>query len=174
MTCQQCSRPMNLIQDTNVGALWVCPRGHAVSASSVPPEPSGRPEREYTINLPLPPQNCKDNGNLHWRIKGKAKAAYKADCTILCKAARIPPLSKAIIELDFYCAGRGKGDGLYRPTDESNAVASFKAGQDAIVLAGILPDDSRKYLTQGPVRIHSTKAQHKGRCGVVVTLRESE
>lgn len=34
----------------------------------------------------------------------------------------------------------------YAPEDWDNGVAAFKAGQDGLVLAGILPDDSRKFL----------------------------
>ncbi|HEX2556688.1 MAG TPA: hypothetical protein VHK86_00060 [Nitrososphaera sp.] len=61
-------------------------------------------------------------------------------------------------------------DGLYRPQDEANAIGAFKAGQDSLVDANIVPRDSRKYVRQGPVTIYGTQKEHRGKCGVVLTI----
>ena len=76
------------------------------------------------------------------------------------------------IFLAFYNGPTKPGDRRYRPRDEANAIDAFKAGQDALVDAGVLVDDTRKYLRQGPVTIYSGAKEHKGRACVVVQLQE--
>ena len=65
---------------------------------------------------------------------------------------------------------RKNRDTRYYPKDEGNARAAFKAGQDSMVEAGLLPDDHHRYLHDGRTTIYSTKAEHQGKCGLRVTL----
>lgn len=131
---------------------------------------------EYTVELPLPPKGCSKNVRRHWRVRHKANANYRADCALLYRVAKIPALPAVRLSLAFYNGGRvvGVDDGLYRPLDDANAIASFAAGQDALVDAGVIPNDSRKYVRQGPVEIYGTAKQHRGRACVVLTITAGE
>jgi len=130
----------------------------------------------YTVELPLPPKECSRNTTCHWGSRGRAVKQYRSDCALAYMAAKIPAMPAICLSLAFYNGGRrvGVDDGLYRPKDEANAIDSFKAAQDALADAGVVPGDSRKYVKQGPVTIYGTAKEHKGRCGVVLTIEPLE
>jgi hypothetical protein len=74
------------------------------------------------------------------------------------------------ISAEFYCGpnlGRAK---LYRPLDTANAIGSLKACVDGLVDAGLTPSDSHQWISWGDVRLLRRKAEHGGRCCVVVTI----
>lgn len=113
----------------------------------------------FVIDLPLPPTALSPNttiGSTYQRLK-KARAIreYQALVSPLLISRRdelgwVAP-RKARISLCYCVAGRGKKDGRYRPMDYDNAVGAFKAGQDSLVLSGVLVADDFDHLEGGTV-----------------------
>lgn len=143
----------------------------------------------WTIEFPLPPRSAGPNYSGHWSTKrGKTgpNTIYKCLCWTLLKDAINKGLmperfnTKIRIGLDFYlCRGRTAQDKFwlqdrYFPKDSDNARASFKQGQDAFALAGLVSSDHHRHVEAGETRLHSTAAEHKGRSCVVVTIDTKE
>ena len=132
---------------------------------------TGTEGRVYTVEVPLPPRELSPNTYRHWRAVSKAKKEYRLDCYVAFKAAAIPTMGRIRVSLDFY-NGRIPGCDRYRPWDVGNAISSCKGLLDSLVDAGIVKDDSRRYMELGPVRIFGTKQEHGGRSCVDVTIEE--
>jgi len=92
------------------------------------------------VVLPWPPKALSPNARVHWAVKSKAAAAYKAACWALCKQAGMvaPPHKKIALWLDFVPPNR-------RRRDDDNLVASFKSGRDG--LADALGIDDKRFRT---------------------------
>ena len=117
------------------------------------------------FEVPLPPRQLSSNGSHgHWRGRAMATAEYRQLVGWLAKAKALAmPVDErwpvAIcgvnrVSLVFGVKGSRKA-GRYAPRDEANAVAAFKAGFDGLVDAGLLVDDSRRYMELGEVVISS-------------------
>ena len=113
------------------------------------------------IELPLPPMALSSNGSHgHWSTKSGTAKAYRFACHI---AARATPRMRGLeleqerrrVSYTFGIKGARAG-GYYCPRDVSNALAAFKAGQDGLVDAGILVDDSKRWMELGTVTIDAT------------------
>lgn len=82
-----------------------------------------------SVALPWPSSKLLPNARSPgaWRIKQSAAKAYKADCTIVCRAAGLRPLDmdRAHLTLRFCPPDR-------RRRDLDNMLAAFKQGLDAI------------------------------------------
>jgi hypothetical protein len=70
--------------------------------------------------------------------------------------------------------GPSKVSRHYRPTDEDNAAASLKSAIDAIKTARWVPEDTSRWVKAGATSLHRTKAEHKGRCEILVTIEVIE
>lgn len=140
-----------------------------------------------TVACPLPPIDLSANKHPLWAQKASAIKTYRYHCGNLFKeawrAAGCPKFSIPItIEMDFYlchkealaCDDKTKwviaSKRYYFPKDVQNAIISTKALVDGIVDAGIVSNDSARYVQFGCTRLLTTKPQHKGRACVVVTL----
>ena len=100
---------------------------------------------------------------------------YRTDCGILyaqaAKKGKWPvPFKFATLHLDFYQARIAGNRSKCISRDLSNAIASFKAGQDALADAGVIVSDSHKYLDVGKTRLFNTVKEHGGRRCVLVSL----
>ena len=114
--------------------------------------------RAIVIELPLPPRALSSNGSHgHWSKKSSAANGYRMVCRAVALAAcnREPHNERRRVSYTFGIKGARKL-GLYQPRDISNALAAFKAGQDGLVDAGILVDDSAKWMELGTVTIDAT------------------
>lgn len=99
-----------------------------------------------TVTLPFPPAALSPNSRKGWRAKAAAVQQYRYDCRIeALKQWREEWLASGIPQmhslkrpvygtLTFILKGK-------RRHDWDNLLASFKAGIDGIVDAGLLPDD---------------------------------
>jgi Holliday junction resolvase RusA-like endonuclease len=134
------------------------------------------------VMLPLPPVQLsprKRGGN--WAVKRKAAAEYKDDCLacLLASKARGNTFSRVVLHYTLHTArlrnskGRPVPDGLYRPKDIDNAIASLKYLQDAIVAAKIVLDDDSGRLSLGRVKILG-EIESKGVRGVTVQIEAVE
>ena len=121
-----------------------------------------------TIDLPLPPRALSSNGSHgHWAWKGREARRYREECHLLarvsggisaqCVGFEYPMQypKRRRVSYTFGIKGARAG-GYYCPRDVSNALAAFKAGQDGLVDAGILVDDSAKWMELGTVTIDAT------------------
>lgn len=108
-----------------------------------------------TIDLPLPPRALSSNGSHgHWSKKNREAQAYRNTVWALVWAARFPDLPPGRRRVSYTFGIKGaRAGGYYCPRDVSNALAAFKAGQDGLVDAGILVDDSVKWMELGSVTI---------------------
>lgn len=111
------------------------------------------------FEVPLPPKQLSSNrSHDHWRGRAAATAEYRQLVGWLAKekavAERWPVAICGVnrVSLVFGVKGSRKA-GRYAPRDEANAVAAFKAGFDGLVDAGLLVDDSRRYMELGEVVI---------------------
>ncbi len=88
------------------------------------------------ITLPFPPAELSPNSRCGWRAKAAAVQAYRYECKVLCRqetnGMTMPQYTTATIT--FVLKDK-------RRHDWDNLLASFKAGIDGIVDAGLLPDD---------------------------------
>jgi hypothetical protein len=125
-----------------------------------------------TIDLPLPPRALSSNGSHgHWAKHNEAVQAYRSEA---CDKAgtQLPKWwnpNRCRVSYTFCTKGGQKAEPLrwfpkggrlrmeeshrYQPRDISNALAAFKAGQDGLVDAGILVDDSARWMELGSVTI---------------------
>lgn len=91
----------------------------------------------------------------HWRYRHRATSEYR----MIAKGCfnRDKPrgwIAKAVvIEMDYYCCRESDG---YRPRDTQNALAATKAAIDGMVDAGVVANDSAKFVSWGGIRLHST------------------
>lgn len=113
-------------------------------------------------DIPLPPAEASPNARAGWRAKAKAVAQWRGQCKVLIQNVRVraprPLTCPVVVSLEFWCGrcmvgGSQVDDGRYRPKDVDNAVAACKALIDAIVDAGVIPDDSHHHLKLGSVVI---------------------
>ncbi len=63
-----------------------------------------------------------------------------------------PPFTKARLDLVFVFPQA-------RKRDEDNLRARFKPGQDALVQARLIPDDTQEHLVMGKIRIRVDRDQ---------------
>ena len=114
--------------------------------------------RAIVIELPLPPRALSSNGSHgHWSKKSREARDYRQECyvTALVNCGRLRPTKRMRVSYTFGIKG-ARAAGLYCPRDVSNALAAFKAGQDGLVDAGILVDDSARWMELGTVTIDAT------------------
>lgn len=129
-------------------------------------------EMKITLTLPLPPKELSPNARLHHFPKAAAVKLYRSDSMWSALAQlrregftgwnRFDPRPARMTET-YRIAGK-------RKHDVRNLFAAFKAGEDGLVDAGILPGDDDSVLEHGPPRIErvATKAEE---C-VVVEIEE--
>jgi crossover junction endodeoxyribonuclease RusA len=93
------------------------------------------------IQLPYPPPALRPNASSpgSWRKKSEAAKRYKADCLILCRAARLHAPDATELRIEFRPPDR-------RRRDLDNMLASAKWAIDAIAET-IGVDDSNFALT---------------------------
>ena len=112
-----------------------------------------------TIDLPLPPRALSSNGSHgHWVKKFREARSYRLLCGVLAREAvgnAILPETRRRVSYTFGVK-EARMRGVYCPRDVSNALAAFKAGQDGLVDAGILVDDSAKWMELGTVTVDAT------------------
>ena len=131
--------------------------------------------RQFKVELPLPPIECSPNHRSHWGARARAVREYREACGYLTvkQLGRRRAKGQVTIDLDFYLARPKLPDRLCRPRDEDNAVACVKAAVDSLRDSGLLTNDSKKFVRVGNVHLHSTKKEHQGRIGLVLTVTEN-
>ena len=80
------------------------------------------------------------NDREHWATKARRVRELRDAVTTLARAAGIPHMTRAGIELNYSPRDRRRRDAL-------NLTATLKVCEDAIVAAGVIDDDCEPYLT---------------------------
>ena len=96
------------------------------------------------ISLPYPPTTLSPNARKHWAVKSRATRGYRYDCAMSAKSQGLGKLEGDMLYLRVIFCPPNK-----RRRDYDNAIAAFKAGQDALAdVTGI--DDSNFRVTYAP------------------------
>ncbi len=96
--------------------------------------------RDWLLTAPPGMRLLTSNDRGHWAAGAKATADLRDAFGWLARSRRIPELRAAHVL--YYIRARGR-------FDPANWMPTAKAAIDGIVDAGVLPDDSRRYLV-GP------------------------
>lgn len=106
----------------------------------------------FRVDLPLPDRILSPNAHVHWREKVDAIKGARAHACYWFRREK-PKLWTHCPVVISVIYSYGGGDGGYRPRDVQNAIASLKPAIDGMVDAGVVPDDSHKWVQWGPVRL---------------------
>lgn len=105
--------------------------------------------RQWVLDLPwtAPPLSLNDRG--HWRVKAKKTAHARALVTLTTRGNLVPRLAACDVVLTYNPRDK-------RRRDADNLVALLKVACDAIVDAGVVPDDTPDLMVKhmpviGPV-----------------------
>jgi hypothetical protein len=118
-------------------------------------------------------------------VKAKARRSYREAAQEAAKGIHLldewQPIRPVKILAEFYCGPGTIGKllgivqkGLYRPNDADNAIGSLKSFIDGLVDAGMVPDDSHKWISWENPRLYRTEKEHQGRCEVVLTITQED
>lgn len=134
------SKPRTAGGDAGLSAVRTSP---APVGTAVP----GQPERARTWRIELPPgmelitSNHRSN---HWGPRQRMTAAIKGAAIILTREAKIPHLQRVAIVAEFR-----PPPGRRRIVREAHNLApSVKAAIDGVMAAGVIRDDSDKYVAE--------------------------
>lgn len=116
--------------------------------------------REWHLSLPYTSPPLSLNSRLHWAKKARITKALIADVRMLLIYRKVPALDEATIWLEWTPA-------TVRRRDTDNLEPTRKAGIDAIVAAGLLPDDTPEYVRRTENRILPV-----GKPGLVLVIRD--
>lgn len=103
----------------------------------------------------LPPNS---NNKMHWAKRAKWVKEFKDQSYWLCKIQKLPKMKKAKIIVENYTIA---------PQDRDNLYSAAKPIIDGIVTAGVIPDDSEKYLDQ---QIRNIKVNHKSEQKLLIKI----
>jgi Holliday junction resolvase RusA-like endonuclease len=131
-------------------------------------QPARSQDGTLRFHCPLPPAELHQNARLHHYARNTATQAYRRDVCIYALEAMLltktRPFDRARLSLKFIVADR-------RRRDVANYFGAFKAGIDALVDAGIIPDDDYRHLSIGSVTMEANLGAPPV---VLVTLEEIE
>jgi crossover junction endodeoxyribonuclease RusA len=94
--------------------------------------------RTWSVELPFS-RPLSMNDRMHHMVKAKVVAEWRSQTAAALRAEQIPAMSKVKATL-FYIPK------VNRRRDPDNLVASFKPAIDALVDAGIVPDDTQEFV----------------------------
>lgn len=96
--------------------------------------------REWTLTYNARPWTCNAERNMHHYKRAALIKEWRQAAFLLCKEAKVPPLEAIEVDVIPYLVSKG------RPQDIGAAYPSYKALQDGVVDAGVIPDDSPRYV----------------------------
>jgi len=110
-------------------------------------------DRQWILELDWqkPPLSLNDRPG--WRREAKLKKYIRHTGSWLARAAGIPPLESIHVQLHWTPATN-------RTRDPDNPIATQKPLIDGLKDAGVVPDDSPRYVTWSPPQIHPADATH--------------
>lgn len=103
------------------------------------------------------------NHRKHWSARNDAAQHIRQVAWASIRAARVPRLAKVHMRLDVTPPDR-------RRRDSDNLVATLKPVKDALVDAGVVPDDTPEFVTWDPPVLLPADGRREWR--YLLTLRE--
>ena len=106
------------------------------------------------LRLPLPPKELSPNARLHYQAKAKAAKRYRWEVfAASLKHCGATPIARILLGGPPYRLTETYRFADRRKRDVRNLFAAFKAGEDGLVDAGIIPGDDDSVLIHGSPRI---------------------
>jgi len=123
---------------------------------------------KITLLLPLPPKELSPNASKPWSSNARwfhidARKEYREMVALCCFGQRVATGKRYRLTETYRFADK-------RKRDVRNLFAAFKAGEDGLVDAGILPGDDDSVLEHGSPSIERVKT--KAEEGVLVEIEE--
>ena len=109
---------------------------------------------EWTLQLPFT-KPLSLNDRQHHMVKAKAVREWRESTALLARAAGIPACDRIRATLLYV-------PNANRRRDPDNLVAGFKPAVDALVDAGIVPDDTQEYVERVWPQILNADPKHEG------------
>ena len=113
---------------------------------------------KLTLTFPLPPDDLSPNARVHYLAKARAAATYRKSAKLLSRSKLnasgtsetwfrfLEEEPQLRLTETYRIAGK-------RKRDVRNLFAAFKAGEDGLVDAGIIPGDDDSVLEHGAPKI---------------------
>ena len=95
----------------------------------------------WMIRLPYRTPPLSLNARQHWATKARATKRVRSDVCLILRSHRVPPAGRVEVQLGYTPRDR-------RRRDTDNLVATLKAVADAVVDAGIVPDDTPEFMAK--------------------------
>lgn len=128
--------------------------------------------------IPLPPDALSPNARVHWSARARATKNHRFAAFVSLAAAKREAkwrtMRPIVLDIEYRCHAKATG---YKPKDATNALAALKAAIDGIVDAGIIGNDSARWLTLGKLDLRTRASDKKVRelgPGVTFTISEAE
>lgn len=119
--------------------------------------------RTWTVELPAGlGRNLSANARHHHMVQHKLNKKFKAAAAWCARAAHVPHLEQARIVAEYRPPDR-------RRRDPDNLAPQVKAAIDGIVQAGVLTDDSSRYVTSVEMRIDEDRRVRGGQLVLHIT-----
>ncbi len=100
----------------------------------------------------LPPAECSPNSRCHWAVRKRAGDNFADEVYYEAKRTARVRFERAIIALELIVKS-------VRRRDLDNWWARFKPGMDALVRAGIIPDDDIEHVQHGEITVTVDRAR---------------
>ena len=117
----------------------------------------------FTATLPLPHRDLSPQAarRLHWSAKREIIAAGRKEAWYWFRRQKPPGWAPCPvrIEVEYRCPPKCRG---YAPRDIQNAIAAMKPMIDGMVDAGVVADDSDKWLRWGEFRFNRSSDVEPG------------
>jgi crossover junction endodeoxyribonuclease RusA len=119
---------------------------------------------EYRIDLPWsrPPLSLNDKG-MHWAVKARKVREVREAAARLIRGARIGRHDRVQVRLHYQPATN-------RRADPANLLGTQKPCLDGLVDAGVIVDDSPKFVDELMPKIHPAVKGEPGKTWLVVTV----
>lgn len=109
--------------------------------------PPFRKSKTQVTKPPSPREPLNANFKLHWREKGRRTRTVREVVATRAKVAKIPPLEHITVTLHYQ-------PGNAQRRDPGNLMPTSKPAVDALVDAGIVPDDTTEFVHENIPVIH--------------------
>lgn len=121
----------------------------------------------FTLALPWSKPELSPNKRLHWAVRSRITRQRRADASTLARAAKLPTAAHVTVTMHYQPARNWRIDAI-------NISLDTKAAIDGLVDAGLIPDDTPRYLTNPEAIIHDAVKGEPGRMWLEIVYDTTE